>query len=137
MDGKLNNILKSINDLKFTQFKLINTVNNQNNQIKSLIVKIDNIQTKIDSYDVFFSELNIKIDSFSAKITSFTNELNLLNNRVNLLESNMPNLSLKFILGELSERQHRIKNVLLFNLPEPKNFMTLPTMSLLLNYSIF
>lgn len=121
MDDKINDILKSINDLKTTQSKLINSINGQNQQLKSLTTKIDNIQSKMESYDNLFSDLNSKIDSISTNTSSLIDDVSNLNNRVNLLENDMANLSLEFIVTEFSERQRRANNILLFNLPEPKN----------------
>lgn len=67
MVAKINNNIKTINDSKTTQTKLISSINGQNNQLNLVTVKIDNIQTKMKSYDSLFSDLNDKIDAFSAK----------------------------------------------------------------------
>lgn len=121
MDAKINDIIKSISDLKTTQTKLISSVNGQNNQLKLLTTKIDNIQTKMESYENSFSDLNDKIDTLSAKTSSLIDDVSNLNNRVNLLETDMANLSLESIISEFSDRQQRANNILIFNLPEPKN----------------
>jgi len=46
------NILKSINDFKFTQFKLVNWFNSQKNKLKSFNIKLDDVKTKMASYDI-------------------------------------------------------------------------------------
>lgn len=52
MSPKADDVLKSINELKSTQSKLINLVNGQNNHLKSLNAKLQIVKNKMKSYDI-------------------------------------------------------------------------------------
>lgn len=71
MSTKADDTLKSINDLKSTQSKLINSVDGHNDRLKLFDAKPDVVKNKTESYDISFSNLNVQIDSFSNYINSF------------------------------------------------------------------
>jgi len=60
MDSKLNDILNSINELKSTQTKLVNAVNDQSKTLKLFTKKIDDLNTKFDILETKFSKLKPK-----------------------------------------------------------------------------
>lgn len=99
MEGKIDSLIKSVNDIKTTQIKLVSSINGLSEK---------------------FSSLSKKLNDLSNQLLTLSAEVELLKTRVDNIEinlkSNIPNTT--ELISELIDRQNRMKNTLLFNLPE-------------------
>lgn len=108
---KLDSILKSINDMKITQNKLISTVN-----------FIHDVKKKQDKE---FGDIECKLHSLSKNIEDFFNENKLLKNtisniesRLSILEAKPSHITSEEMYSEIIDRQARSRNIICFNVPE-------------------
>jgi len=109
MQDQLDSILKSLNEVKSTQNKLITSINEQNKTLKSFNKRFDDISTEINKLATENSFLKTKISELENKLikiekTTLTTQFDELN-----------------ILNELTDRQSRAQNIILYNLPENLN----------------
>lgn len=100
MEQKLDTLVASINDLKASQNKLINSVNEKFNRFGK---KIDDLLERV-------STLTTDNEALKAQVTT-------LQNKVQILEHDKVAFENKFI-SEFIDRNSRIHNIILFNLPE-------------------
>lgn len=99
MEGKIDSLIKSVNDLKITQNKLVSSINGLSDKFSSLSKKVNDLSNQLLTLSAEVEPLKARIDNI---------EINL--------KSNTPNST--DIISELIDRQNRMKNTLLFNLPE-------------------
>lgn len=106
MEVKINEIVKTLNEIKLNQSKMVSQINNQNRTILKLTSSVNDISktvSKLDNENKKFSEKILKLEQ-----------------RVELFEKNEMN-SQDEIVAEIMERNSRINNLILFNLPETEN----------------
>jgi len=109
MQDQLGSILKSVNEVKSTQNKMITSINEQNKTLKSFNKRFDDLSTEINKLATENSFLKTKISELENKLieiekTTLTTQFDELN-----------------ILNELTDRQSRAQNIILYNLPENLN----------------
>ncbi|CAI6363538.1 unnamed protein product [Macrosiphum euphorbiae] len=114
MQDQLDSILKSLNEVKSTQNKMITSINEQNKTLKSFNKRFDDLSTEINKLATENSFLKTKISELENKLiqiekTTLTTQLDELN-----------------ILNELADRQSRAQNIILYNLPENLNNTQIP-----------
>lgn len=106
MEAKIKEIFKALNEIKLNQSKMASQINNQNRTILKLTSSVNDISktvSKLDNENKKFSEKILKLEQ-----------------RVELFEKNEMN-SQDEIVAEIMERNSRINNLILFNLPETEN----------------
>lgn len=111
---KLDKNIKSINDIKATQNKLIISVNAFRDDKKLLDKKFSDIDGKLDIISKQFDEI-------LANNISLTTKIEHLESKVTQLEvgsRNSTSLNQEHIFAEISDRQSRSRNIILFNIPE-------------------
>jgi len=102
MQDQLDSILKSLNEVMSTQNKMITSMNEQNKTLKSFNKRFDDLSTENSFLKTKISELESKlIEIEKTTLTTQFDELNILN--------------------ELTVRQSRAQNIILYNLPENLN----------------
>lgn len=108
---KLDSIIKSINDMKNIQNKLINSVNS--------------IRDEKKKQDKLFGDIESKLDSLTKKFEEFINENKLLLNKISNIESRLSvleakpsNIASEETYSEIIDRQARSRNLICFNVPE-------------------
>lgn len=84
-------------------------------KIDSIIGTLKEMKITISNHDKSFVSLNSKMDNISSQINSLFEENKLMNNRLNDLELKMSTLSTEAILSEITERQSKAKNLIIFN----------------------
>ncbi|CAI6349484.1 unnamed protein product [Macrosiphum euphorbiae] len=107
MADQLNEILESLKEIKSTQTKLVNAVNDQSRTLKS--------------FNKRFDDLNEKLEKLSNDNIEMNNRVSDLENKFKTLhQSNLTthNNSDHDIINEILDRQSRANNILLFNFPE-------------------
>ncbi|CAI6372167.1 unnamed protein product [Macrosiphum euphorbiae] len=114
MQDQLDSILKSLNEVKSTQNKMITSINEQNKTLKSFNKRFDDLSTEINKLATENSFLKTKISELENKLiqiekTTLTTQLDELN-----------------ILNELADRQSRAQNIILYNLTENLNNTQIP-----------
>jgi len=111
---KLDKIIKSINEIKVTQNKLITSVNSFREDKKLLDKKFADIDGKLDN-------ITKQFDVILENNVSLNTKINKLESKVSQLEagcSNSSSLNLEQTLAEISDRHSRSNNIILFNIPE-------------------
>lgn len=111
---KLDKIIKSINEIKVTQNKLIASVNSFREDKKLLDKKFADIDGKLDN-------ITKQFDLILANNVSLNTKINQLESKVSQLEAgclNSSSLNLEQTLAEISDRHSRSHNIILFNIPE-------------------
>uniref|UniRef100_A0A2S2P704 Uncharacterized protein n=1 Tax=Schizaphis graminum TaxID=13262 RepID=A0A2S2P704_SCHGA len=111
---KLDKIIKSINEIKVTQNKLIASVNSFREDKKLLDKKFADIDGKLDN-------ITRQFDVILANNVSLNTKINQLESKVSQLEagcSNSSSLNQEQTLAEISDRHSRSRNIILFNIPE-------------------
>jgi len=114
---KLYEIIKSINEIKVTQNKLIASVNSFRDDKKLLDKKFADIEGKLDN-------ITKQFDVILANNVSLNTKINQLESKVSQLEAGCSNSSslnlerLEQTLAEISDRHSRSHNIILFNIPE-------------------
>lgn len=111
---KLDKIIKSINEIKITQNKLIASLNSLREDKKLLDKKFADVDGKLDNISKQFDEI-------LANNVSLNTKINQLESKVSQLEvgcTNSTSLSLEQTLAEISDRHSRSRNIILFNIPE-------------------
>lgn len=114
---KLDKIIESINDIKTTQNKLITSINSFREDRKLMAKKVADIDCKL----VFISK---QFDEILANNSSLVTKIEHLESKVSQLEvssSNSTSLNQEHIFAEISDRQSRSRNIILFNIPETPN----------------
>lgn len=85
-------------------------------KLDSIIGTLKEIKTTIFSkHEKSFVSLNSKMDNIYNQNGSLFEENKLINNRLNDLELKMATLSTQAILSEITERQSKSKNLIIFN----------------------
>ncbi|KAE9521814.1 hypothetical protein AGLY_017785 [Aphis glycines] len=104
MENQLTEINTSLNELKSSQNKIINSVNEQGKILKNFNKKFEDILEQINKLSTENSELKNRI--------TFLEENFKTSNKGNEIyfEQN--------IINELFDRQYRAKNIIVYNLPE-------------------
>lgn len=87
-------------------------------KIDSIIGTLMEMKTTISKHEKSFVSLNSKMDNISTQISSLFETNKLINNRLNDLEFKMSTLSTEAIISEISERQSKAKNLIIFNATE-------------------
>jgi len=111
---KLDKIIKSINEIKATQNKLIISVNAFRDDKKLLDKKFSDFDGKLDI-------ISKQFDKILANNISLTTKIEQLESKVTQLEVGSRNstpLNQEHIFAEISDRQSRSRNIILFNIPE-------------------
>lgn len=111
---KLDKIIKSINDIKATQNKLIISVNAFRDDKKLLDKKFSDNDSKLDIISKQFDEI-------LANNISLTTKIQHLEYKVTQLEvgsRNSTSLNQEHIFAEISDRLSRSRNIILFNITE-------------------
>jgi hypothetical protein len=111
---KLDKIIKSINEFKITQNKLIASVNSFRDDKKLLDKKFSDFDGKLDIITKQFNEILANNVSLKAKIDQ-------LESKVSQLEAgsiSSTSWSYEQTFAEISDRQSRSRNIILFNIPE-------------------
>jgi len=114
---KLDKIIEFINDIKTTQNKLITSINSFREDRKLMAKKVADIDGKLD----FISK---QFDEILANNSSLVTKIEHLESKVSQLEvssCNSTSLNQEHIFAEISDRQSRSRNIILFNIPETPN----------------
>ncbi|XP_050064599.1 uncharacterized protein LOC126553488 [Aphis gossypii] len=111
METKIDEILKTVNDLKVTNNKIISTINTQNEKISRISKKVDDLFENVSNLTKANQDLNLKVTNLEIKILDMEQSINKENNAPP--EQN--------IIEELMDRQSRSNNIILFNLTEDDN----------------
>lgn len=107
MEAKINELLKSVNEVKSTQSKIISMVNSQSEKITSLTNKVD--------------DLVLRMNSLAADNESLKSRVVCIEDKITLLQQSSadPNDVIgNNLINEILDRQFRANNIILFNLPE-------------------
>ncbi|CAI6374024.1 unnamed protein product [Macrosiphum euphorbiae] len=104
MEGKIDNLIKAVSEIKSTQNKLVSMMNSQSEKMSSLTSKVNDLTSKLDI---------LSSDNESLKLRVSTIEDNL--NKTNISNFSSSNN----LIAEMLDIQSRQKNILLFNLSEP------------------
>lgn len=107
MADQLNEIMKSLNEIKSTQSKLVTAVNDQDKVIKSFNKRFDDLSEQLEKLSNDNIELNNRVSDLEKKV-KFLDQSN----------STVHNTSDLDIINEILDRQSRANNILLFNFPE-------------------
>jgi len=111
METKIDEIFKTVNDLKVTNNKIISTINIQNEKISRISKKVDDLFENVSNLTKANQDLNLKVTNLETKILAMEQNINKENNAPP--EQN--------IIEELMDRQSRSNNIILFNLTEDDN----------------
>lgn len=71
MESNINYILNSINEIKFTQNKLVSAVNERSKTLKLFTKNIDNLNTKLDNIENKFAKLVPENDQIKSRLDLF------------------------------------------------------------------
>lgn len=104
MEGKIDLLIKSVNEIKSTQSKLVTSVNSLSDKFASLNKKVNELSSQISSLSSDNASLKERVDIIEIKTNSLSTNPSILNNNE--------------LISEMMDRQSRLKNILLFNLPE-------------------
>jgi outer membrane murein-binding lipoprotein Lpp len=104
MEEKIDLLIKSVNEIKTTQSKLVTSVNSLSEKFASLNKKV--------------IELSSQISSLSSDNASLKERVDIIESKTNSLITNPSTLNNNKLISEMIDRQSRLKNILLFNLPE-------------------
>ncbi|XP_050540505.1 uncharacterized protein LOC126905115 [Daktulosphaira vitifoliae] len=108
MEEQLASITKTLNEIKSTQNKLIQSFNDQNKTIKNFNNRFDDLLNQIKKITDENILLNNKVSQLELKIKNFEQNTTSTSNTTHF-----------DIINEIADRQSRINNIILFNLPEP------------------
>jgi hypothetical protein len=114
---KLDTIIKSINELKVTQNKIITAINQFREDKKANDLRFNDLNGKLDNISKQFNEFLIKNKSMETKMEQLEKNLSKLELNYNSSAS----LNQENIFAEINDRQSRSCNVILFNLPETES----------------
>lgn len=101
-------IIESLNDLKTQQNKIITSINNQNEKLNKLNKKFDDLLKTVSILAEENKDLKEKVGILEHKIE-------------NLERTASSNGNEQVIISELIDRQLRVINIIVFNLPEITN----------------
>jgi hypothetical protein len=110
MEEQLTSIIKTLNDLKSTQNKLITSINDQGKTLKSFTKRFDDLTSQINKLSAENTALNTKVSNLENKIIEIEKN-STSNSQISEID----------LINELVERQSRAQNIILFNLPENSN----------------
>jgi len=114
---KLDTIIKSINEMKGTQNKIITAINQFREDKKANDSRFNDLSGKLDNISKQFNEILINNKSIETKMDQL--ETNMSNLELNYNSSTSLNQEKMF--AEVNDRQSRSCNVILFNLPETQS----------------
>lgn len=107
MEEKLDTLIKSVNDLRTSNNKLVSSINSQFDKVATITNKINGHSTQLNTLSTELASLTTKVVTLEANIASSnTKSSTLINDN---------------LISEMIDRQSRRNNVLLFNLPEALN----------------
>jgi hypothetical protein len=107
MEDKINDLLKSVNDIKATQSKIISMVKQQSEKLTGLTTKVEDLVLRMDSLAADNESLKSRVACVEDKMTSLQQS------------SADPNSVIgNNLINEMVDRQSRANNIILFNLPE-------------------
>lgn len=110
MEDKLDTLIKSVNDLKISNNKLVSSINSLSEKVATITNKVNDHSAQLNTLSSKLASLNTKVETIEAKIEpSNTKSSSLINEN---------------LITEMIDRQSRRNNVLLFNLPEAFNNST-------------
>jgi chromosome segregation ATPase len=107
MEGKIDILIKSVNDMKLSQNKLVTSINSLSNKLLSLTKKIKELTVQLNTLSSDNDSLKLRVSTIEEKIKDLDN-----------LGSTPNDVIKNDLIAELIDRQNRQNNVLLFNLPE-------------------
>lgn len=105
---KYAEIIKSLNDVKTQQNKIITCINNQNDKLSNLNKKFDDLLNTVSTLSEENKKLKEKIKTLEDKIEKIEKPATSIGNEQD-------------IISELIDRQLRANNIIIFNLPETTN----------------
>jgi len=110
MKNKLDILIKSVNDLKISNNKLVTSINSLSEKLATLTNKVNDHSAQLNTLSSQQASLTTKVETIEAKIESSSIKSAILT------DDNL--------ISEMIDRQSRRNNVLLFNLPEALNDST-------------
>jgi len=110
MENKIDALIKSVNELKTTNNKLVTSINSLSEKLAALTKKVNDHSTQLNTLSSQQESLTTKVEIIEAKIESSNTKTSILIN--------------DNLISEMFDRQSRRNNVLLFNLPEALNDST-------------
>lgn len=105
MEEKFDILIKSVNDLKASNNKIITSINALTEKLANLTHKVNDHSTKLNNLSTQYDTLKTKVETIEIKIESSKSN-SPINNE---------------LISEMIDRQQRLNNALLFNLPETLN----------------
>lgn len=111
MEKKLDDLIKTVTELKTSNGKIISSLNSQNEKFNRMEKRLDDL---FKNFSILMEEnrdLKLKISNIEVRI------LCLKNNKTQTQHSSFEH----DVIEELMDRQVRSNNVILFNLPENEN----------------
>lgn len=103
------------------------SVTGSTSKIDDILAAVNEIKISLSRHEHFFGKVNKKIDEVSNQLRDLGTRTTSLEDRVNLIETRLSNLESTNILtdnniiSEVSDRQFRSRNVIIFNAPESDN----------------
>jgi len=110
MEDKLDTLIKSVNDLKTSNYKLVTSINSLSEKVATITNKVKDHSSQLNTLSSKLASLTTKVETIEAKIESSNSKSSFLINDT--------------LISEMIDRQSRRNNVLLFNLPEALNDST-------------
>lgn len=105
MDNKLDEIIRSLNELKKSHNKLVSLVNSHTDKLSNIASKVDDLAQRLDLLSADNETLKHRV-------------LSLENNVKTIVQNDSSPVIDNNLIKEMIERQARQKNVLLFNVIE-------------------
>lgn len=105
MEAKIDALIKTVNEIKSFQNKLLSSVNSLSEKLSSLTKKVNDLSSQLSCLSSEFEPLKTRVENIEIKLQSTTapDSKNMINNE---------------LISEIIDRQNRLKNTLLFNIPE-------------------
>lgn len=107
MEDKIDTLIKSVNDLKTSNYKLVTSINSLPEKVAAITNNVNDHSPQLNTLSSKLASLTTKVETIEAKIESSNSKSSILINDT--------------LISEMIDRQSRRNNVLLFNLPEALN----------------